>query len=164
MIRKINDNDIVQVINLMYEVSGDEGTAGYSHNQAVWIKNFMILYYKSKEVNDAAVFGYFEGDELKGFITGDLFNSFYDDRLVADMKDCITSGKRGLVFTKLFDAFLDHYQSINVYDWRFDSIKKDPDNRDRLVEFIQKRYSTNNDIELFVSVRGVQKEIENADR
>lgn len=162
MIKIIEDNDIVQVINLMHDIHGSEGTEGYSHNQAAWVKNFMIIYYKSKEVDEAVVFGYFDDDKLVGFISGDLFTSFYDDRVIADMKDCVTTGKRGLVFTKLLDAFLEHYKSIGVLDWRFDSIKKDPDNRDRLVDFISKRYSDTNDIELFVSVRGVQKEDSNA--
>ena len=162
-VRTIGPNDIVQVINLMNDQHGEEGTAGYEHNEAAWISNFMVLFHKSNNDDQSAVIGCFDTDDnqLVGFLTADVFVSFYDNRLIADVKDCVTTGtQRGIVFSRLFNWFLDHYSSVGIPDWRFDSIKKSEEDRDRLVDFIKKRFEPTNEIETFVSIRGVQYEIQ----
>ena len=153
--RPIENNDIVAVINLMNEQHGNEETPGYAHNEAAWISNFMIMYHNP----DALVIGVFDTDDnqLFGFMTADTFVSFYDNRLIADVKDCVTLGpKRGLIFNNLFEYFLEHYAGLGIMDWRFDSVKKDEVERTKLADFLEKRFGDRNDIEMFVSIRGTQ--------
>ena len=157
-VRTIGHNDIVAMINLMNEQHGNEDTPGYSHNEAAWISNTMVLYHKSNADDQAILLGCFDTDdnELLGFITGDVFVSMYDNRLIADLKDCVVAKKKGLVFKLLFDAFLAHYDSVGIPDWRFDSIKKSEEDRNKLVDFVDKHYGETNEIETFVSLRGIQ--------
>ena len=141
----------------------DPPPVGFETRKGTWTTNFVALYNNAQTEPGATILGAYHNDELIGFISGDVFQSPYDEHIWADMKDCVTfpSDQEGraqpAVFVALFDAFLEYYKEVGVVRWRFDSIRKDEDQA-KVAEFIERFYCEDNQIETTVSIRGIQTE------
>ena len=166
IIKPIKQNDVIDAIDLMDAFIFDPPPVGYDMNKAAWVTNFMLLWQNSRSDQEFLALGAFDDDsgELIGFITGATYVPMYCENPMADMKDCVTFPDspypQAEVFTKLFDAFLDHYYSIGVMTWRFDTIREEEDQQ-KLANFMKKYYSDRNDMETTISIRGHQLERDN---
>lgn len=155
MIRKLEDNDVFEALQLMNKSTQDIKYP-YERNEAVWIQYFLTLIQKQNEGSPhVLVIGDYIDNKLRGFLSAATFINYYNNEYIMDVKDCIVdhSQQNGFVVCRLFDAMIEHVKEYGGKSWRADSIHQTQDAM-RYGEFLAKRY--NGDIH--VSVRGVVQE------
>ena len=153
MIKKIEDNNVLEAIQLM-DKSTDGKEYGYDRNEAVWIKFFLSLVEKQKEGSPhVLVIGdYNNENKLRGFLSASTFRNYYTEEYVMDVKDCIVDHdhkNNAFVVYRLFDAMTAHVKEHGGKYWRADSIRSEQEAMD-YGRFLQRRYNA----ELHVSMRG----------
>lgn len=155
MIRKLEDNDVFEAIQLMDKSTKDNSYFGYHRNEAVWIKYFVGLVEKQKETPHVIVLGDYIDGQLRGFLSAETFNNYYNNEWVMDVKDCIVDHDYNNAFTiyRLFDAMIAHTKEYGGKHWRADSIRSEQEAMD-YGRFLQHRYNA----AIHVSVRGVIQE------
>lgn len=158
MIRKLEQNDVLEAANLMDKTNMDDYFHGYDRNEAVWIKFFIELVQGQLQgdPNYLAV-GSFDSDgKMVGFLTAKTFNNYYTNEPIMDVKDCIidpaNEGRNGFIVARLFDYMIEHTKSHGGSQWRADSIHSFA-KAEKYAKFLQKRY----DAAIHTSVRGVIK-------
>ena len=155
MIRKLEQNDILEAANLMSKTNMDDYYHGYDRNEAVWIKFFIEIVQGqlNGDPNCLAV-GDFADGEMVGFLTAKTFNNYYTNEPIMDVKDCIIDpdreGKNGFVVARLFDYMIEHTKSHGGRHWRADSIHSFA-KAEKYAQFLQKRYGA----AIHTSARGV---------
>jgi len=157
MIRKIEDNDVLEAIKLMDKSTKDHKYLGYDRNETIWIQYFLSLVEKQKEGGPhVLVIGdYANNGKLRGFLSASTFSSYYTKEWVMDVKDCIVDHDYNNTFTvyRLFDAMIAHVKEHGGKHWRADSVRSEQEAMD-YGRFLQHRYNA----ALHVSVRGVIQE------
>lgn len=156
MIKKLEDNNVLEAIQLMNKSTQDnEYHFGYSRNEAVWIKYFLELVEKQKQTPHALVIGDYIDGTLRGFLSAESFINYYNNEYIMDVKDCIVDHDHNNAYTiyRLFDAMIAHTKKHGGKQWRSDSIMGEQEALD-YGRFLQHRY----DAALHVSVRGVIQE------
>jgi len=144
MIKLLNNNDVVQVINLMDKTGDSDYYHGYHRDEAVWTTHFLnVLINQSKgDVNSLAI-GYFNNDILRGFMLASTFNNYYTNEPIMDVKDCIVNPDNPMnakIIISLFDYMIDHTKKHGGKQWRADSIHTYDDSK-KYVEFLSNRYN-----------------------
>lgn len=156
MIKKLEDNDVFEAIQLMNKSTQHNEYYGYKRNEAVWIQYFLSLVQKQKEgsLHDLVI-GYYSNDQLRGFLSATTFNNYYTNEWVMDVKDCIVDHdyNTAIPVYRLFDAMIAHVKEHGGKHWRADSIRSEQEAMD-YGRFLQRRY----DAAIHVSVRGVIQE------
>ena len=155
MIKKIEDNDVLEAIKLMNK-STEQIEYPYQRNEAVWIKYFLSLVEKQNEGDPhVLVIGNYSDNKLRGFLSAYTFINYYNNEYIMDVKDCIVDHEynNGLVVCRLFDAMIEHVKKHGGKSWRADSIH-DTEDAMRYGRFLKHRYNA----ALHVSVRGVLQE------
>jgi len=157
MIRLIEDNDVLEAIKLMDESEKYNDYYGYARNESIWIQYFTSLVERQKEGSPyVLVIGdYDEDGKLRGFLSADAFQNYYNKEWVMDVKDCIVNHEvnNAYVVYRLFDAMIDHVKKHKGKHWRADSVRGEQEAMD-FGRFLQRRY----DAAIQVSVRGVLQE------
>jgi len=153
MIKKIEDNDVYEAIQLMDKSTKDNEYFGYDRNEAVWIKYFLSIVEEQRKGNPhALVIGDYKEGKLRGFLSALAFSNYYTDEWVMDVKDCIVDHDHNNAFVvyRLFDAMIAHVKQHGGKHWRADSVRGEQEALD-YGRFLQHRYNA----ALHVSVRGV---------
>ena len=144
MLRLLNNNDVVQVINLMDKTGNDDNYHGYYRDEAIWTAFFInILAKQFQEDPNYIAVGYFNSNKLKGFLLANTFNNYYTNEPIMDVKDCIVDPDNPLnakVVASLFDYMIYHTKKVGGKQWRADSIHTYKNSK-RYVEFLNKRYN-----------------------
>ena len=157
MIKKIEDNDVYEAIQLMDKSTKDNDYYGYKRNESVWIQYFLSLVEKQKEGSPhVLVIGDYDNkNKLRGFLSAATFSNYYDKEWVMDVKDCIVDHDHNNAFVvyRLFDAMIAHVKQHGGKHWRADSVRGEQEALD-YGRFLQHRYNA----ALHVSVRGVIQE------
>jgi len=154
MIKKIEDNNVLEAIQLM-DKSVKYNEYCYERNEAVWIKFFLSLVEKQKEGSPHAfVIGDYDNEnKLRGFLSASTFVGYYTNEYVMDVKDCIVDHdhkNNAFVVYRLFDAMIAHVKENGGKRWRADSIRSEQEAMN-YGRFLQHRY----DAKLHVSMKGV---------
>tara|TARA_S200002703_G_scaffold147739_1_gene143817 strand:- start:41 stop:514 length:474 start_codon:yes stop_codon:yes gene_type:complete len=156
MIKKIEDNDVFEAIQLMNKSTKDNEYYGYKRNESVWIQYFLSLVEKQKQGSfHDLVIGDYQDNKLRGFLSASTFSTYYTNEYVMDVKDCIVDHDYNNAYTvyRLFDAMIAHVKEHGGKHWRADSIRSEQEAMD-YGRFLQRRY----DAAIHVSVRGVIQE------
>ena len=126
MIRRIEDNDVFEAIQLMNKSTKENTYGGYERNEAVWISFFLDIVAKQKENNPHYLaIGEYKDGKLIGFLLASTFKSYYNNKYTMDVKDCIMDkdNSTGFTVTKLFDEMIAHTKYHGGIKWRADSIR-----------------------------------------
>lgn len=155
MIRKLEQNDVLEACNLMDKTNMDDYYHGYDRNEAVWIKYFIdIVQGQLTGDPNCLAIGDFVDGKMVGFLTARTFNNYYTNEPIMDVKDCIidpaNEGKNGFVVARLFDTMISHVKAYGGRHWRADSIHSLA-KAEKYGEFLQKRYNA----AIHTSARGV---------
>lgn len=155
MIRRLEDNDILEAINLMNVSVNMENYKDRKRNELAWISYFIELINKQKESPHALVIGDYIDNKLRGFLSACTFVDYYNKDYVMDVKDCIVDHNYNNAFTvyRLFDFMIDHIKKNGGKFWRADSIRPEKEGQ-AYAKFLSKRYNT----KIHVSVRGMIQE------
>src|SRR5210317_377545 len=125
MIRRLEDNDVLEAINLMNSSVDMKNYKDRKRNEKAWISYFISLIEKQKESVHALVIGDYIDNKLRGFLSACTFVDYYNNDYVMDVKDCIVDHNYNNAFTvyRLFDFMIDHIKKNNGKSWRADSIR-----------------------------------------
>ena len=89
MIRAIGQNDVLEALLLMKQSTEQNEYKNTEYNENAWITFFCNLVDKqSKQDPNALVIGYYD-NTLKGFLSASTFNSYYNNSVIMDVRDCI---------------------------------------------------------------------------
>lgn len=158
ILKRIEDNDLIDCILIMKSSTIDVDFVGYSENQRAWITYFAGLIKQSQTTPNIIVHGIFEDNKLLGFMSAATFESYYDEKVIMDVKDCIVDEslsqlKKAKTVAKLFDNMIEHTKKHGGKNWRADSIRP-YDESFKYAEFLRKRYGC----AIHFSARGVINE------
>jgi len=137
MIKKIEDNDVFEAIQLMNKSTKENTYGGYERNEAMWISFFLNIVKKQKErdpnylaigeydMPNAIHSGENGNKKLIGFILCNTFNSYYNGLCIMDVKDCIVDSQLSTPYTviKLYNEMINHVKTHGGTRWRADSIR-----------------------------------------
>lgn len=145
MLKLLDENDVVQVINLMDKTGDSDYYHGYHRNEAAWTAHFLnILNNQSKGNANFLAIGYFnEQGVLRGFMLASVFNNYYTNEPIMDVKDCIVDPDNPMnakIIISLFDYMIYHTKKHGGKQWRADSIHTYDESK-KYVEFLNKRYN-----------------------
>ena len=153
MIKLIEDNNVFEAIQFMKNYTIDNGEFyGFEYNEAVWIKYFLEIVEQQKHSPHYLAIGYYN-KELKGFLTAQSYNNYYNNKYIMDVKDCIVNlqnKNNAYIVYKLFDAMIEHTKKHGGKHWRADSVRGESDSL-RYGKLLAKRYNA----KLNTSIRGV---------
>lgn len=153
MIKKIEDNDLHQVINMMWKSYEDNDYIGYPKNEASWITHLISHVRGAQEGPHFLAIGDYDSDgKLNGFMLASTFKNYYTQEFVMDVKDIIidVDNKNNVYIVKrLFDHMMEHVKSHGGKFWRADSIRAFQD-CERYADFLKKFYNA----EAYLSMRG----------
>ena len=153
MIRLIEDNNVFEAIQFMKNYTVDNGEFyGFEYNEAVWIKYFLEIVEQQKHSPHYLAIGYYNNG-LKGFLTAQSYNNYYNNKYVMDVKDCIVNLKNNnnaYIVYKLFDSMIKHTKKHGGKHWRADSVRGESDSL-RYGKLLAKRYNA----KLSTSIRGI---------
>lgn len=156
MIKKIEDNNVLEAIQLMDKSTKENEYFGYHRNESIWIQYFLSLVEKQKQgsFHDLVIGDYIDG-KLRGFLSASTFSNYYTNEWIMDVKDCIVDHDYNNAMTvyRLFDAMIAHTKEYGGVHWRADSIRSEQEAMD-YGRFLQHRYNA----ALHVSMRGVIQE------
>jgi len=145
MLRLLNNNDVVKVINLMDKTGNSDYYHGYHRDEAIWTAYFINIL--SQQVQGDANYlalGYFNKEKiLKGFMLASTFNNYYTNEPIMDVKDCIVDPDNPFnakIVISLFDYMIYHTKKHGGKQWRADSIHT-YDQSKKYVEFLHKKYN-----------------------
>lgn len=150
MIKKLEDNDVVEAINLMSKSYDDNDYVGYNKNERTWIEHF-LKHVKEDSPHFIAIGDYDDG-KLQGFLLASTFNNYYTQEYVMDVKDCIVDhdNKNNIwIVKRLFDHMMEHIKAHGGKHWRADSIRAFQD-CERYADFLKRFYNA----EASLSMRG----------
>lgn len=157
MIRKIEDNNVFEAIELMNKSTKDYKYFGYNRNESIWIQYFLSLVEKQKAKNPhALVIGDYVDDKLRGFLSAETFSNYYNNEWIMDVKDCRVDHdhkNNAYVVYRLFNAMIAHVKEHGGKHWRADSIHSEQEAMN-YGRFLQRRYNA----AIHTSVRGVIQE------
>tara|TARA_R110000787_G_scaffold154751_1_gene268470 strand:+ start:1734 stop:2210 length:477 start_codon:yes stop_codon:yes gene_type:complete len=157
MIKKIEDNNVFEAIQLMDKYIKDGKSFGYDRNESIWIQYFLSLVEKQKEGSPhVLVIGdYTDDGKLRGFLSASTFSNYYNKEWVMDVKDCVVdlNYNNAFVVYRLFDAMIEHVRNHGGKHWRADSARSEQEAME-YGRFLQHRYNA----ELHISTRGVIQE------
>lgn len=152
MIRAIGQNDVLEALLLMKQSTEQNEYKNTEYNENAWITFFCNLVDKqSKQDPNALVIGYYD-NTLKGFLSASTFNSYYNNSVIMDVRDCIVdknNKNNGKIVHQLFTHMINHTKKYGGKYWRADSIQGFDDAL-RYGKFLQKRFNGT----LQISVRG----------
>ncbi len=153
MIRLIEDNNVFEAIQFMKNYTVDNGEFyGFEYNEAVWIKYFLEIVEQQKHSPHYLAIGYYN-KELKGFLTAQSYNNYYNNKYVMDVKDCIVNLKNNnnaYIVYKLFDKMIKHTKLNGGMLWRADSVREGSQSL-KYGKLLKHRYNA----EMYTSVRGI---------
>ena len=153
MIKLIEDNNVFEAIQFMKNYTIDNGEFyGFEYNEAVWIKYFLEIVEQQKHSPHYLAIGYYN-KELKGFLTAQSYNNYYNNKYIMDVKDCIVNlenKNNAFIVYRLFDAMIEHTKKHGGKHWRADSVRGESDSL-RYGKLLAKRYNA----KLNTSIRGV---------
>ena len=153
MIKLIEDNNVFEAIQFMKNYTVDNGEFyGFEYNEAVWIKYFLEIVEQQKHSPHYLAIGYYN-KELKGFLTAQSYNNYYNNKYVMDVKDCIVNLKNNnnaYIVYKLFDEMIKHTKLNGGMLWRADSVREGSQSL-KYGKLLKHRYNA----EMYTSVRGI---------
>ena len=153
MIRLIEDNNVFEAIQFMKNYTVDNGEFyGFEYNEAVWIKYFLEIVEQQKHSPHYLAIGYYNNG-LKGFLTAQSYNNYYNNKYVMDVKDCIVNLKNNnnaYIVYKLFDKMIKHTKLNGGMLWRADSGREGSQSL-KYGKLLKHRYNA----EMYTSVRGI---------
>lgn len=152
MIKRIEDNDVFEAIQLMNKSTTENTYGGYERNEAVWISFFLNIVAKQKEGNPHYLaVGEYKDGKLIGFILASTFRSYYNNCYTMDVKDCIVDKDTSNAFTviKLFNAMIAHTKYHGGMRWRADSIRAE-EHSEQYAKLLKIKYGA----ELYYSAHG----------
>tara|TARA_Y100000004_G_scaffold193427_1_gene255953 strand:+ start:632 stop:1102 length:471 start_codon:yes stop_codon:yes gene_type:complete len=153
MIRLIEDNNVFEAIQFMKNYTVDNGEFyGFEYNEAVWIKYFLEIVEQQKHSPHYLAIGYYNNG-LKGFLTAQSYNNYYNNKYVMDVKDCIVNLKNNnnaYIVYKLFDKMIKHTKLNGGMLWRADSVREGSQSL-KYGKLLKHRYNA----EMYTSVRGI---------
>ena len=153
MIRLIEDNNVFEAIQFMKNYTVDNGEFyGFEYNEAVWIKYFLEIVEQQKHSPHYLAIGYYNNG-LKGFLTAQSYNNYYNNKYVMDVKDCIVNLKNNnnaYIVYKLFDEMIKHTKLNGGMLWRADSVREGSQSL-KYGKLLKHRYNA----EMYTSVRGI---------
>ena len=153
MIRLIEDNNVFEAIQFMKNYTVDNGEFyGFEYNEAVWIKYFLEIVEQQKHSPHYLAIGYYNNG-LKGFLTAQSYNNYYNNKYVMDVKDCIVNLKNNnnaYIVYKLFDKIIKHTKLNGGMLWRADSVREGSQSL-KYGKLLKHRYNA----EMYTSVRGI---------
>lgn len=152
MIKKIEDNDVFEAIQLMNKSTKENSYGGFERNEAIWISFFLKIVAKQNENNPHYLaIGEYKDKKLIGFLLASTYNSYYNNICTMDIKDCIVDKDYATPFTvtKLFDAMLHHVKEHGGKKWRADSIRS-IDHSEQYAKLLKSKYGA----ELYYSAHG----------
>tara|TARA_R100001224_G_C4024444_1_gene150432 strand:+ start:1642 stop:2115 length:474 start_codon:yes stop_codon:yes gene_type:complete len=127
MIRLLNNNDTVKVIQLMDKyISTGQNHIGLQRNEAAWIQFYLnILSEQNKNNPHNYAVGDFEKGNLRGFLLASTYSSHYNNDVIMDVKDCIVDFEYNTTYTtiRLFNSLMEHIKKYKGVRWRADSIR-----------------------------------------
>ena len=141
MIKRIEDNDVFEAIQLMNKSTQENTYGGYERNEAVWISFFLNIVAKQKESPHYLAIGEYQDGKLVGFLLASTFKSYYNNCYTMDVKDCIVNKDTASPFTvtKLFDEMIQHTKMHGGLRWRADSIRAE-EHSEKYVKLLSKKY------------------------
>ena len=153
MIKLIEDNNVFEAIQFMKNYTIDNGEFyGFEYNEAVWIKYFLEIVEQQKHSPHYLAIGYYN-KELKGFLTAQSYNNYYNNKYIMDVKDCIVNlqnKNNAYIVYKLFDSMIKHTKKYGGKHWRADSVRGESASL-RYGKLLVKRYNA----KLNTSIRGI---------
>mgnify|MGYP003142767427 CR=1 FL=1 len=153
MIRLIEDNNVFEAIQFMKNYTVDNGEFyGFEYNEAVWIKYFLEIVEQQKHSPHYLAIGYYNNG-LKGFLTAQSYNNYYNNKYVMDVKDCIVNlqnKNNAYIVYKLFDEMIKHTKLNGGMLWRADSVREGSQSL-KYGKLLKHRYNA----EMYTSVRGI---------
>ncbi len=153
MIKLIEDNNVFEAIQFMKNYTVDNGEFyGFEYNEAVWIKYFLEIVEQQKHSPHYLAIGYYNNG-LKGFLTAQSYNNYYNNKYVMDVKDCIVNLKNNnnaYIVYKLFDKMIKHTKLNGGMLWRADSVREGSQSL-KYGKLLKHRYNA----EMYTSVRGI---------
>ena len=153
MIKLIEDNNVFEAIQFMKNYTVDNGEFyGFEYNEAVWIKYFLEIVEQQKHSPHYLAIGYYNNG-LKGFLTAQSYNNYYNNKYVMDVKDCIVNLKNNnnaYIVYKLFDEMIKHTKLNGGMLWRADSVREGSQSL-KYGKLLKHRYNA----EMYTSVRGI---------
>ena len=129
MIRKLEDNDAVQCINLMaksWDRNDGYGTGYRNKNEVSWIEHLMQHIRGAKSDPNYFTQCVVRDGQIKAFLLASTFRNFYTEEWTMDVKDCIVDDEdRNTVFMviKMYDEMMQHIEQSGGIYWRADTVR-----------------------------------------
>ena len=152
MLKRIEDNMMVDCINLMNKSYEDNDYIGYNKNERTWIEH--LIKHVTMARDDAKYIAIADVDTdgtMKGFMLCSAFKNYYTQQWVMDVKDCIVDHDNSNLYTvkRMFDYMMGHIKEHGGKHWRADSIRAFQD-CERYADFLKRFYNA----EASLSMRG----------